>query len=955
MGNPVDNLPAVQDILCDSGIGLWCIEMDDGKAPRVYVDDTFRETMGMDASLSPEESYRFWYERIPDGDRQRISAGIGEMMQDRHTEVLYTWTHPTKGIIYIRCGGKRDASYKAGLRFCGSHQDVSKLARARLEIERRLEQREQEYTKLTQASEADRTILNALPGGVAVISCTPEGVWVPEFLSDGFAAMCGMPIEEVWELYRKDAMTGVHPDDQPQLARELNRYFSGDKECTELVYRLKRGDQGYFWVRNALTMVKDENSARKVYCVYLDITKELEEREQLRRQYDERLAQHYRAAGPDVLLVGHCSISRNKVRELVDHTDSGLLQAFGDQRDAFFNGLGSFLPDAGERRRFLDTYLNGPAMEAYSKGQTELVQNCFIQFPRDPHGRYAQFKANLVSDPDTGEVMGILTVTDVTEQTVTRKILRKLSVLGCDLVSDVDLYRDCQTFLTVGGVDGAPGRKVSFSGYNENAVHTYVVPGDRKRLAKMLQPEYILNRLKTADSYSFSYAVQGDDGRVLTKRLTVSAIDLRLGRICMARQDITESMEEEQQSKKKLEQALAAAEQASRAKSDFLSSMSHDIRTPMNAIIGMTTLAQAHLDDRGRLEDCLQKISLSSRHLLSLINDILDMNKIEQSQLVLNREEMRLQEVLDQMISMFAGQAQAKDLHFEVQGQGTSDQAFYGDPLRLNQILINLLGNAFKFTPAGGCVKLGVEKLPSRGGKERVRYRFMVRDSGVGMSPEFLGHLFDPFSRGKDTAYVEGSGLGLSITKGLVDLMGGTISVKSQEHRGSTFLVELEFDTVTGYQETEHAPEQTGTETRQLPLSGCRFLVAEDNALNAEILDELLLMKGAQVDVRENGALAVKAFRAAAPGTYDAILMDVQMPVMNGYEAAGAIRAMDRADARTIPIIAMTANAFAEDVQMALEAGMDAHVPKPIDIDKVERLLSDLTAGEKQNGLRCKS
>ena len=206
------------------------------------------------------------------------------------------------------------------------------------------------------------------------------------------------------------------------------------------------------------------------------------------------------------------------------------------------------------------------------------------------------------------------------------------------------------------------------------------------------------------------------------------------------------------------------------------------------------------------------------------------MNKIEQSQLVLNREEMRLQEVLDQMTSMFMGQAQAKDLHFEVQGQRSSDQAFYGDSLRLNQILINLLGNAFKFTPGGGCVKLSVEELLSRGGKERVRYRFVVRDSGVGMSPEFL---------------------------------------------------------------------------------------------------------------------AAEAFRTATPGTYDAILMDVQMPVMNGYEAAGAIRAMDRADARTIPIIAMTANAFAEGVQMALESGMDAHVPKPIDIDKVERLLGDLTAGEK--------
>ena len=239
-----ETMSAIQGVLRDSMIGLWCIEMEDGKAPRVYVDDTFRGIMGMDGSLSPEEDYRFWYERIAEQDRKKVQAAMGEMMDCRHAEVLYAWTHPTKGTIYIRCGGTRDAEYASGLRFRGSHQDVSELARTRLDMERRLKQREQEYSKLNQTNEASRAILNAIPGGVAVIRCTPEGVWVPEFLSEGFAAMCDMPVEQVWELYRKDAMTGVHPDDQATLAMELDHYFSGDQEYTELVYRLRRGGQG---------------------------------------------------------------------------------------------------------------------------------------------------------------------------------------------------------------------------------------------------------------------------------------------------------------------------------------------------------------------------------------------------------------------------------------------------------------------------------------------------------------------------------------------------------------------------------------------------------------------------------------------------------------------------------------------------------------------------------------
>lgn len=417
--------------------------------------------------------------------------------------------------------------------------------------------------------------------------------------------------------------------------------------------------------------------------------------------------------------------------------------------------------------------------------------------------------------------------------------------------------------------------------------------------------------------------------------------------ICIVRQDVTETMTAERRSKETLEQALALAEEANRAKSDFLSSMSHDIRTPMNAIMGMTTLARAHLDEREKVENCLRKITLSSRHLLSLINDILDMNKIERSQITLNRMKISLNELLAQMSAMMAPQARAAGLQFAVHMEDVRHKHFYGDSLRLNQILINILGNAVKYTPAGGSVEFRLTEIspvePSANEAGRARYLFTISDTGGGMSETFLACMFEPFMRNESTERIEGTGLGLSITKGLIDLMGGSIQAESQVGRGSCFKIELEFDCLEAEEEAaaaeaERKAEPEAARRNAFPLAdgntfaGCLFLVAEDNAINAEILCELLAMSGARTVVTTDGRQAVRAFMESEPYTYSAVLMDVQMPGMNGYDATRAIRSMEREDAAAIPIIAMTANAFAEDIQAAAAAGMNAHVAKPVDM-----------------------
>lgn len=512
---------------------------------------------------------------------------------------------------------------------------------------------------------------------------------------------------------------------------------------------------------------------------------------------------------------------------------------------------------------------------------------------------------------------------------------------------------------------------------------------------------------------------------------------------------------------RQLAEALHAAQLASSSKTTFLSNMSHDIRTPMNAVLGFTSLLVMDADNPAKVREYTKKITASGQHLLSLINDVLDVSKIESGKMVLNLSEFTLNDLVSSVDAIIQPMAAAKEQHFSVEVTGVRHEYLVGDQTRLDQVLINLLSNAVKYTQAGGSIWFRIIGLGQRSAQYQ-RLRIEVEDNGYGMTPEFLETIFDAFTRAENstTNKVQGTGLGMAITKSIVELMGGTIEVTSQVNRGSLFRVELELRVPEGQAEQafwqsheitramvllgereaekellsrmessglelftasdlEEALEQIQERDPQLALldwetlgsmpeavlqqvrkampqgrpvlvlscsgevpawdgvislmkpflvsalqeklaelwdgparpvgdvelslEGLHFLAVEDNEINAEILSELLDLEGASCQVVENGQLAVECFENCAPGEFDAILMDVQMPVMNGYEATRAIRALAREDARSIPIIAMTANAFAEDEKAALEAGMNAHVPKPIDIELLKRVIISTT------------
>ena len=395
---------------------------------------------------------------------------------------------------------------------------------------------------------------------------------------------------------------------------------------------------------------------------------------------------------------------------------------------------------------------------------------------------------------------------------------------------------------------------------------------------------------------------------------------------------------------KKLQKALEQAKTASVEKSNFLFNMSHDIRTPMNAVIGMTSLIRHDAGNKDKVIEYADKIDVSSQHLLGIINDILDMSKIEAGKTVFKYDDFSILNFIQEINNLFHSQIDEKKQILTTK-KNIRHEWVNGDQLRLMQIFSNLLSNAVKYTQEGGEIQFLVEECETNS-SVYAKYRFLVRDNGIGMSADFKDKIFDAFTRAENsvTNKIQGTGLGMAITRNLVEAMGGTIDVESELGQGSCFevLIELRIaeDRTVALAAQEDTDEQDGN-----ILQGMRFLCAEDNELNAEILTELLKIEGAECTICENGEEVLKAFEQSAPGDYDMILMDVQMPVMNGYEATKAIRRSSHELAKTIPIIAMTANAFSEDIQHSLAASMNAHVSKPVEMKVLEKTIRSIKSG----------
>ncbi|MBP5291304.1 MAG: response regulator, partial [Lachnospiraceae bacterium] len=538
----------------------------------------------------------------------------------------------------------------------------------------------------------------------------------------------------------------------------------------------------------------------------------------------------------------------------------------------------------------------------------------------------------------------------------------------------VDLDKDeCNCVQAPATTSGQMWEKKVFSfrdGFTNYALQC-VSKNDRESFLQFINPDNIRSRLAAEPMISHRYlAVK--DGVEQYEMLSIASVNTsqyhdehdKIRAIGMGFSNVDLETREELTQKHALSEALTKAEEANAAKTAFLSSMSHEIRTPMNAIIGLDNIALRDKYISPDIRDNLEKIGSSARHLLSLINDILDMSRIESGRMVLKSEEFSFRDMTDQINTIIHGQCDEKGLTYVNQLIECNDAYFIGDDLRLRQIIINILGNAVKFTDPPGTVTFIVEQISCDNliskdnknisydkdgddGKKLCILRFTMRDTGIGMDEAFLPQLFEPFSQedATSTNRYGGSGLGMALTKNMVDLMGGTIIVDSKKGQGTTFTVEVPLIRAEHPEDLDNCEDSNEQSETLVSLEGLHVLIAEDVDLNAEILTDLLEMEGVTSEWVKNGQLAVEKFVQNPPGHFDFILMDVRMPVMDGLTATGEIRKLERPDAATIPIIALTANAFEEDMRRCLSAGMDAHLPKPVDIDQMKKVLGRVLKG----------
>ncbi len=912
------------------------------------------------------------------------------------------------------------------------------------------------------------------------IECDDDGQPVSTIYSHEFRTMLGYHdvldfpnTMQAWE-------ECIHPNDKERAIAALNQAFADKTGQTkyDIEYRMQLADGSYRWFRDSAAITRRlDGTAYRAAGIFVDIQQRKDTQHKVRR-----IDTFHRAYTAGNLGEYYVDLKRNHFEALKEDNALTSLESCSTWDNLVETYLDQYVC-AQDREAVARVFDRDYIAQKLAEGNREVSKECSITLNGE-----TRWVRNVVFRDDTGDTnrYAMILMRDITDAKNENARLKELAAQNENLdmlvrgtVRLVDRYAMCDLehdryrFYSrlPGDTPYAP-----FGTYQELIAHAaalYKALAQDQTLEQLLAPERIRSVIKTPDDiYRFEYCTKDEKQ---FKTMAITPLSWQNGvaeKVLWTVQDVTQEKLEEMRSRKALKEAYDAANRASRAKTEFLSNMSHDIRTPMNAIIGMTAIAGANISKPDRVADCLGKITQASRHLLSLINEVLDMSRIESGKIALTEEEFNLCDLVDNLITLTKGAADEHHHTFDVTINRIEHEDVRGDSMRIQQLVTNILSNAIKYTPDGGHITFRLSEQPSTSAGLGC-YQFIVEDNGIGMTPEFQQVMFDPFTRADDkrTTKVQGTGLGMAIARNFATMMGGDIKVESAPGKGSKFIctiflklqnrevapiqelinlpvlvvdddqdccetttallqeigidgewvttdaeaveraeqrmqtgnnyfaiiIDWQMPGMNGIETTRRIRQKVGKDVTIIILSaydytdieqearaagvdefiakplfrsrltavlknvlddrpekaaknalngiaasdytGKRILLVEDNELNREIACEIIGMSGAAIETAENGQIAVDKFAAAPVGYYNLVFMDIQMPVMNGYEATAAIRSLPKADAAQVPIIAMTANAFAEDVQLAKNAGMNEHAAKPLDVNRLCEIL----------------
>ena len=729
----------------------------------------------------------------------------------------------------------------------------------------------------------------------------------------------------------------VHPESADEYRRAFiaietaNRPIQGD-------FLVKTADgSGYWWERMILTPVVEDGMVKKAIGTSINVTDQKEKENQYLRIVDEMND----ADTEGLLAKGRYNITKNIMLYYSRNSQGSLVLEKTATFDHALEMMVSTAATDSDGQKLEEQLNRQSLLKDFDNGKTDGA----IEYKRnsaDGAAFWSLLKYSMFAEPNSGDIIFFVYTYDITEQVRENRMLAKLGATGYDVLGLIDVKTHQFESKSIKGVRSlADSHNAYIKGVFEEVVHRQVVAtvneSEKAILEAQLTVGAVVKKLETMEVFTLAFTARRSNQSYRRKQLNFTYLDDSKTTIFYYCTDITEMYDREQKQLEKTEEALKVARAASESKTEFFSRMSHDMRTPMNGILGIANLSEDETDPVV-LKQNIAKIEESGRYLLGLINDTLDFQRIESGKLQLEPEIVNCNDIIQSILDMVQVTIKKKKIDFQVINRNVVLDCFIkADPVRMKQIFLNLLSNAVKFTPEGGKISFEYECLKRDGMISSDR--FIIRDTGVGMSEDFIQHkIFRPFSQERNmvSSQYAGSGLGLSIVKKLVDLMGGTITVESELGVGTTFMIYLDIERVNAEEvakETEHSAKKQNDVLQS--LRGRQVLLAEDHPLNAEIARKLLEKVGCVVTWAKDGRECVDVFTASRPHQFDMILMDIRMPVLDGLASAREIRALKREDAAAVPIIAMTANAYEEDIRKSMEAGMNAHLSKPIEPAKM--------------------